>query len=92
LRKFHDAAQSRREEIVVRGTGTPRREFLHVDNLADAVIFVMRNYSDETLVNVGTGTGVTIKELAEAIAETTGFKGALCFDTTKPDGTQAQIA
>jgi GDP-L-fucose synthase len=91
MRKFHDAVQANREEVVVWGTGTPRREFLHVDDLADAVIFLMRHYSGEAPVNVGTGTDVTIKELAHLIADTTGFKGVLRFDTSKPDGTPRKL-
>ena len=91
MRKFHEAVQAGREEVVVWGTGSPRREFLHVDDLADATVFLMRNYSDEGPINVGTGTDVTIKELADQIAATTQFKGTLRFDTSKPDGTPRKL-
>jgi len=69
------------------GTGSPRREFLNVDDLADACVFLLRRYSDAGHVNVGTGSDVTIRELAETIAAVTGFKGRLDWDTSKPDGT-----
>jgi len=91
MRKFHEAVQEGRKEVVVWGTGTPRREFLHVDDLADATVFLMRNYSDEGPINVGTGTDVTIQELADLLAATTQFKGTLRFDTSKPDGTPRKL-
>ena len=91
MRKFHEAVQEGRKEVVVWGSGTPRREFLHVDDLADATVFLMRNYSDEGPINVGTGTDVTIRELADLVAATTQFKGTLRFDTSKPDGTPRKL-
>jgi GDP-L-fucose synthase len=87
MRKFHEARTSGAHEVVVWGTGSPRREFLYVDDLADAALFLMRNYSAEGLVNVGCGEDLTILELAKTMAEVVGFKGELRFDTTKPDGT-----
>ncbi len=91
MRKFHEAKGGGAGEVVVWGTGTPRREFLHVDDLADAALFLMRNYSDEGLVNVGCGEDLTIRELAEAVAKVVGFTGALRFDTSKPDGTPRKL-
>jgi GDP-L-fucose synthase len=73
------------------GTGSPRREFLYVDDLADAVVFLMRNYSDEGLVNVGCGEDQTILELAGEVARVVGFAGELRFDTSKPDGTPRKL-
>ncbi|NJD31275.1 MAG: GDP-L-fucose synthase [Gammaproteobacteria bacterium] len=91
MRKFHEAKRSGAAEVVVWGTGKPRREFLHVDDLADAVVFLMRNYSDEGLVNVGCGNDLTIRELAETVAKVVGFEGTLRFDTSKPDGTPRKL-
>jgi GDP-L-fucose synthase len=86
LRRCHEAKVSGRHTIEVWGSGTPRREFLYADNLADAAVFALRSYEGEEHVNVGTGTDVTIRELAELIAETVGWSGELVFDTSKPDG------
>ena len=91
MRKFHDAVKTNQEEVVVWGTGKPRREFLHVDDLADAVVYLMRNYSDERPINVGVGTDVTIRELAGLIADVTDFRGSLRFDDSKPDGTPRKL-
>ncbi len=91
IRKFHDARVAGAEEVEIWGTGTPRREFLHVDDLADACLFLMERYEDERLINVGWGTDVSIAELAGMIAETVGFKGRLRFDTSKPDGTPRKL-
>jgi GDP-L-fucose synthase len=77
--------------LEVWGTGTPRREFLHVDDLADACVFLMKNHSGEDHVNVGTGTDVTIRELAETVCRAVGFQGELRFDTSKPDGTPRKL-
>ena len=87
MRKFHEAKTSGAAEVVVWGTGSPRREFLYVDDLADAALFLMRNYSAGELVNVGCGQDLTILELAQTVAEVVGFQGRLRFDTSKPDGT-----
>ena len=87
IKKFHEAVQKGLDEVEIWGTGTPRREFLYVDDLADAALFLMNNYDDSEIINVGTGKEIPIKELAKLIAKITGFKGRLRFDQTKPDGT-----
>jgi len=86
IRKFHEAKNRSDESVEIWGTGTPRREFLHVDDLADAVIFMLRNYEDEKIVNVGWGEDLTIHELAEMVMSAVGFSGKLSFDPSKPDG------
>ncbi|MGZ3896793.1 MAG: GDP-L-fucose synthase [Flavisolibacter sp.] len=91
LRKFHEAIQQEAKEVVVWGTGSPRREFLHVDDLADACFFLMQHYNKPGLVNVGVGSDISIKELALMIQEITGFEGNLVFDTSKPDGTPRKL-
>ncbi|WP_404991693.1 GDP-L-fucose synthase family protein [Cupriavidus pauculus] len=91
LRKFHEARMRRDEEVVVWGTGTPRREFMHVDDLGAAAVFLMENYSDEAFVNVGVGSDVSIRELAEIVKEVTGFQGRIVQDTSKPDGTPRKL-
>ena len=100
LRRFHEAVETDAREIVIWGSGTPMREFLHVDDMAAASVHVMdladdiyQNYTEPTLshINVGTGVDCTIRELAETIAEVTGFKGSLTFDTSKPDGTPRKL-
>jgi GDP-L-fucose synthase len=91
LRKFHEAAAADAAEVNIWGTGSPRREFLHVDDLADACLFLMLNYDSPEIVNVGTGVDVTILALAEMIQRVTGFKGRLTFDASKPDGTPRKL-
>ena len=91
IRRFHEAALRGDPTMSIWGTGTPRREFLHVDDLADAVIHLMNGYESEQIINVGWGEDVTIRELAEMIAKTSGFQGRLVFDSTKPDGTQQKL-
>ena len=91
LRKIHEAKMRGYNEVVVWGTGTPRREFLHADDLAAACRFLLENYDEPALINVGYGDDVTIRELAETICEVVGFQGALTFDTTKPDGTPRKL-
>jgi len=91
IRKFHDARNRGDEQVEVWGSGTPRREFLHVDDLADAVIFMLRIYDDEKIVNVGWGEDVTIRELAEMIKSAVGYGGGLSFDPSKPDGTPRKL-
>ncbi|WP_372426816.1 GDP-L-fucose synthase family protein [Salinarimonas chemoclinalis] len=91
LRKAHEARASGTSEMVVWGTGTPRREFLHVDDLADACIHLLRHYSGDDPINVGVGRDLTIAELARLVADTVGFEGELVFDTSKPDGTPRKI-
>ncbi|HAQ72217.1 MAG TPA: GDP-fucose synthetase [Flavobacteriales bacterium] len=91
LRKFHSAAKEGKSQVEIWGTGSPKREFLHVNDLADASLFLMQNYNGRGFVNVGSGTDVSIKELAEMIAKTIGFKGDLVFNTSKPDGTPRKL-
>jgi len=87
MRKFYEAKKENKKNVVVWGTGSPYREFLHVDDLADAILFLMENYSGSEIVNIGTGKDLTIKQLALAIKKTVQFEGDLVFDTSKPDGT-----
>jgi GDP-L-fucose synthase len=91
IRKFHEAHHRRDSTVNIWGTGTPRREFLFVDDCADALVFLLEHYSDEPIVNVGVGSDVTIRELAETVGAVVGFKGKLEFDTTKPDGTPRKL-
>jgi GDP-L-fucose synthase len=91
IRRFHEAKLSGDEEVTVWGTGTPRREFLYVDDLADAVLHLMQNYDAEPIVNIGWGKDVTIRELAEKVMAAVGYEGRLKFDTTKPDGTPRKL-
>ncbi len=91
IRRFHEARINSDNKVVIWGTGKPMREFLFVDDLADALIFLMKNYKSDETINVGTGVDVTISELAHIVAETTGFKGNIEFDTTKPDGTPRKL-
>ena len=87
IRRFHEAKVSGAPEVVVWGTGTPRREFLYVDDLADACIHLMKDYSGIDLINIGTGEDITIAEFARVVAATVGYTGEISFDTSKPDGT-----
>jgi GDP-L-fucose synthase len=91
IRKVHDAKERGDPHVEVWGTGTPRREFMHVDDLADACIFLMDRYEDEQWVNVGSGRDETIAELAQTIAKVVGFGGSMRFDTSKPDGTPRKL-
>lgn len=91
LRKFHEAKLTGAREVVMWGTGTPRREFLHVDDLADACLHLMRHYDSPDIVNVGTGEDLTIRDLAEKIKATVGFEGTITQDPTKPDGTPRKL-
>jgi GDP-L-fucose synthase len=91
LRKFHEAKEAGREEVVIWGTGSPRREFMHVDDAAEACVFLMKNYNEPGLVNIGVGDDISIKELAELIKDITGFKGRIVFDRAKPDGTPRKL-
>lgn len=91
IRKFHEAKEAGRKEVVVWGTGNPRREFLHVDDLADAALFLMERYDSEEIINVGVGEDISIRELAGLIAEVVGFEGEIVYDTTKPDGTPRKL-
>ena len=87
IRRFDEAVREGLDEVAIWGTGTPRREFLHVDDLAEALVHLMRLAEPPNLVNVGTGTDISIRELAEFVAEITGFEGKISQDTSKPDGT-----
>ncbi|MBI2513005.1 MAG: GDP-L-fucose synthase [Opitutae bacterium] len=91
IRKFHEAKEAGRAEVVAWGTGSPRREFLHVDDLADACAFLLRHDNPPDWLNVGTGTDVTIKELTEIVAAVTGFGGRIVWDASKPDGTPRKL-
>lgn len=91
IRKFHEAKERGESEVVVWGTGRPRREFLHVDDLADACLFLMDNYSGEEAVNVGVGEDVSIEELASLVRKIVGYEGRIVHDTTKPDGTPRKL-
>ena len=91
IRKVHEAKKSGAKSITVWGTGTPRREFLHTGDLADACLFLLENYDQPDLVNIGCGEDVTIRELAETVCDVIGFDGVLEFDTSKPDGTPRKL-
>jgi GDP-L-fucose synthase len=91
IRKFHDAKADGRGEVTIWGTGSPRREFLHVDDLADACAFLMRRYDDAQHINVGTGEDLTIRELAEMVRDIVHPQSRLVFDPTKPDGTPRKL-
>jgi len=91
IRKFHDAKLESRDEVVIWGSGNPRREFLHVDDLADACLFLIRNFDEESHINVGTGEDLTIRELAKLVGEVVYPEARLVFDTTKPDGTPQKL-
>ena len=91
IRKFHDAKQSGGKEVEIWGTGSPMREFLHVDDLADACVFLIENYSDDMHINVGTGVDLSIRELAEKVRDVVYPAAELRFDTSKPDGTPRKV-
>jgi GDP-L-fucose synthase len=91
LRKFHEAKAKNKKEMVMWGTGKPKREFLHVDDLADACVFLMSNYDDPEIVNIGTGEDVEIIELAKMIKKVVGFEGEIKNDLSKPDGTPRKL-
>lgn len=91
IRKFHEAKASNNKEVEIWGTGTPRREFLYVDDLANALIFLMNNYNEESHINVGTGEDISISDLALLIKEIIGYKGTIVYDESKPDGTPRKL-
>ena len=91
IRRFHEAKEAGSNEVVIWGSGTPKREFLYADDLADACLFLMEKYNEKEIINVGCGKDVSIKELAELVKETIGYSGKLVFDTTKPDGTPRKL-
>lgn len=91
IRKFHEAKEGGERQVNLWGTGSPMREFLHVDDLADACYFLMQHYNEKDFVNVGTGVDLTIKDLAHTIQEIVGYKGQVNWDTSKPDGTPRKL-
>jgi GDP-L-fucose synthase len=91
IRKFHEAKLSNQSAVEVWGTGTPKREFLYSDDLADACVYLMNHYNEDEIINIGVGEDVSIKELAETVQRVVGFEGELKFDTTKPDGTPRKL-
>jgi GDP-L-fucose synthase len=91
IRRFQEAADTGSPRVTIWGSGTPRREFLHVDDLADACVFLMERYDEEQIINVGTGTDITISELAALIGRLCGFRGELAFDPSRPDGTPRKL-
>ena len=91
IRRFHEAKLKNASSVVVWGTGTPRREFLFVDDFADACVFVLKNYSDAQFINIGFGEDITIAELARLVAEIVDFRGAIMYDPQKPDGTPRKL-
>ncbi|MFQ5977077.1 MAG: GDP-L-fucose synthase family protein [Candidatus Heimdallarchaeota archaeon] len=91
IRKFHEAKIGKHSPVTIWGTGSPKREFLHVDDLADAAVFLISNYNDSEIINVGTGKDISIGDLAKLISSEIGYEGKLHFDTSKPDGTPRKI-
>ena len=91
IRKFHEAKESGANEVTLWGTGTPKREFLHVDDLASAAVFLMEKYNDQQFLNVGVGDDVTIAQLAKLVAAVVGYEGKMVFDPSKPDGTPRKL-
>jgi GDP-L-fucose synthase len=91
IRRFHEAKLSRAAEVVVWGTGTPRREFLYVDDMADACVHLMKTYSSPEMVNIGTGEDITIAEFARVVTDAVGYAGTISFDTSRPDGTPRKL-
>ena len=91
IRKFHEAKKENKPEVIMWGTGSPKREFLHVDDLADACFYLMQNYSEEGLVNIGTGEDIAIIDLARLIKKVVGYEGQIVNDLTKPDGTPRKL-
>jgi GDP-L-fucose synthase len=91
LRRFHEAKLTHQKQVVVWGTGKPRREFMAVDDLADACVFAMKNYSGDEFLNIGTGEDITIADFARVVANVVGFDGEITFDTSRPDGTARKL-
>lgn len=91
IRKFHEAKASSKEQVEIWGDGTPMREFLYADDLANALVYLMENYNEKQFVNVGFGSDVTIKELAETVAKVVGFNGRMKYDSSKPNGTPRKL-
>lgn len=91
IRRFHEAKANDLKDVTIWGSGSPKREFLYSDDLAEACLFLMENYNEKEIVNIGCGEDISIKELAETVKEVTGFKGELVFDTSRPDGTPRKL-
>ena len=91
IRKFHEAEKKNVREVVLWGTGTPKREFMHADDLADASVWLMNHYDEPGIINVGTGNEISIAELAEMVREIIGYKGNVVYDSTRPDGTPRRL-
>lgn len=91
LSRFHDAKVNNEKQSVIWGTGTPKREFLYVDDLADALVYLMKNYSENSHINIGTGLDIPIKDFAYKVKECVGYQGELVFDKTKPDGMPRKV-
>ncbi len=91
IQRFHEAREKNNKEIVIWGTGSPKREFLHVDDLADACLFLMQNYNESEIVNIGTGADLSIKSLVEKIKKVSGYSGKIVWDKSKPDGTPRKL-
>lgn len=91
IRKFHEAKSSGAPTVTIWGSGQPRREFLYVDDLADALLFLMKNYDDEEIVNIGTGKDITISDLATLVSDVVGYQGSIVYDASKPDGTPRKL-
>ena len=91
IRRFHEAKETGASEVVLWGTGTPRREFLYVDDMADACLHLMKTYSECGLINVGTGEDISIADFARVVATTVGYSGEISFDTSRPDGTPRKL-
>ncbi len=91
MRKAHEAKEHKHQKLIVWGTGKPRREFLHVDDLASACLLLLEKYDSQDIINVGCGEDISIRELAELICDVVGFEGELAWDTTKPDGTPRKL-
>jgi len=91
IRRFHEAKLADAPTVTVWGTGTPRREFLYVEDFADACIFILKNYSDSQFINIGCGEDISISEFAEIVAQVVGFRGNIVYDRSKPDGTPRKL-
>jgi GDP-L-fucose synthase len=91
IRRFHEAKVSASSNVVVWGTGTPRREFLYVDDMADACVHLMKTYSAPEMINIGTGEDITIADFARVVAATVGYKGTISYDISRPDGTPQKL-
>lgn len=91
IRRFHEAKKDPSKEVIIWGTGSPKREFLHVDDLAEASLFLMEKYDDSSIINVGTGIDISIKSLAEKIKKVVGYTGKIAWDKSKPDGTPRKL-